>query len=121
MINLLTEDIVLEDKRAQLIALNNTHLPAFINYAITEPDTWRYSLVSPGSSKTAMENYVAYALKERLENKGYPFAIIDKQTHEIAGCSRFYDIDFTHKIATIGYTCTAKNLDVRDLTDIVNY
>jgi N-acetyltransferase len=61
-------------------------------------------MVSPAGSAEAMENYIAFALKERTENKSYTFTVFHKPTNTIAGCTRFYDIDFNNKVATIGYT-----------------
>ncbi|MBP6430242.1 MAG: GNAT family N-acetyltransferase [Ferruginibacter sp.] len=97
-------EIILEDERVKLVPLSIEHEAAFINYALTEPNTWQYSLVSPGGNADAMKNYIAFAVKEKDENKCYPFTVIDKQTNSIAGCTRFYDIDFNNSAATIGYT-----------------
>jgi N-acetyltransferase len=96
--------IILENDVVQLIPLAKEQEAAYINYALTQPTTWQYSMVSPGGSAHAMENYIAFALKQRNENTAYPFTVIDKATQTIAGCTRFYDIDFANKIATIGYT-----------------
>jgi N-acetyltransferase len=97
-------NIVLENDSVQLVPFSETHLPSYINYALTQPTTWQYSMISPAGSAEAMESYVAFALKERAENKSYTFTVFHKPTNTIAGCTRFYDIDFNNKVATIGYT-----------------
>lgn len=109
MINLLNEHIVLENEKVKLAPLSINDLPAFVNYALTEPNTWQYSMVNPGGNAIAMEKYIAFALKERAENKSYTFTVIDKNTNETAGCTRFYDIDFANKVASIGYTWYGQN------------
>lgn len=98
------QEIILENEKVKLVPLSLEHEADFINYALTEPNTWQYSLVSPGGSKDAMKTYIASALNERNENKSYSFTVIDKSTNTIAGCTRFYDIDFKNSAATIGYT-----------------
>jgi N-acetyltransferase len=99
-----TQEIILENEKIKLVPLSLEHEGDFINYALTEPSTWQYSLVSPGGSEDAMKNYVAFAIKEREGNKSYTFTVIDKATNTVVGCTRFYDIDFKNNAATIGYT-----------------
>jgi RimJ/RimL family protein N-acetyltransferase len=99
-----TQEIILENEKVKVIPLSLEHEADFINFALTEPNTWQYSLVSPGGSADAMKNYIAFAIKEREENKSYTFTVIDKSTNTIAGCTRFYDIDFKNSGATVGYT-----------------
>jgi RimJ/RimL family protein N-acetyltransferase len=102
--NLVSENIILEDEQVQLVPLSAIHFEAYYEYAINEPTTWQYSLVSPAGSKDAMQDYIAFALKEKTENKSYTFTVINKLDNTIAGCTRFYDIDFKNAAATIGYT-----------------
>jgi RimJ/RimL family protein N-acetyltransferase len=104
LITLSHENIILENELVHLVPLNISHTTAFIQYALEEPETWKYSLVSPGGSAAAMEKYIGFALQERDENKAYPYTVIHKPDNSIAGCSRFYDIDFDNKVASIGYT-----------------
>jgi N-acetyltransferase len=104
MIQLNNEQITLENDKVKLVPLTLEHNNEFVQYALTEPNTWQYSIVNPAGSAAAMEKYIAFALKEKAENKSYPFTVIDKPTNTIAGCTRFYDIDFNNKVATIGYT-----------------
>jgi N-acetyltransferase len=104
MINLQEEHIVLENGIIQLIPLDASHTEAYINYALTQPNTWQFSMVNPGGSANAMEEYINFAFAQQLDNKSYTFTVIHKATNEIAGCTRFYDIDFNNKIASIGYT-----------------
>jgi RimJ/RimL family protein N-acetyltransferase len=104
MLSLKDEHIVLENEIVQLVPLNDSHSSDFINYALTQPTTWQFSLINPGGNAIAMQEYIAFANKEKLENKSYTFTVLHKPTNTIAGCTRFYDIDFNHKTLTIGYT-----------------
>src|ERR1700761_2945751 len=84
-------EYILEDERALLRPLHAGDVDIFLPYAINEPDTWRYSHVSP-KGEEGMRKYVTNALTARVEGKEYPFIVFDKQTGEYAGCTRFYDI-----------------------------
>lgn len=101
-------ELILENEKVKLVPLSLEHETDFINYALTEADTWQYSLVSPRGNAAAMKNYIAFAITEKSENKAYTFTVIDKTTNTIAGCTRFYDIDFKNSVATIGYTWYGK-------------
>jgi N-acetyltransferase len=97
--------IILENDIVRLEPLQlDQHQEAFTNFVIQQPTTWQYSLVSPGGSTQAMQQYINDAIADREKNNAYPFAVIHKATNAIVGCTRYYDIDFTHKNLTIGYT-----------------
>lgn len=103
--NLQNENIVLQNDIVLLEPLDyDKHSGEFNQYALKEPNTWQYSMVSPGGSITAMQEYIQFALNEKSLGISYAFAIIGKGDNTVAGSSRFYDISFTHKVATIGYT-----------------
>ncbi len=104
MIDLLYENIILADEVVQLVPLSELHTNDFIQYALTQPTTWQYSLINPGGNAIAMQDYIEFANKEKQENKSYTFTVIHQPTNTIAGCTRFYDIDFKHKVCTLGYT-----------------
>ena len=40
----------------------------------------------------------------RETEKGYPFLVYDKQHQLVAGCTRFYGMDFYHNTLSLGYT-----------------
>jgi N-acetyltransferase len=97
--------IVLENDIVKLEPLQfDKHNAAFANFAVQQPTTWQYSLVSPGGSVQAMEKYINDAIIDKEKNIAYPFAIIHKATNTIVGCTRYYDIDFNNKNLSIGYT-----------------
>jgi N-acetyltransferase len=108
MIDLKTEMIVLENDRVRLEPLSTLHENDFINYALTEPNTWQYSLVNPGGSQEAMKDYIKFALIQKSENKCYPFVVIEKITNTVAGCTRYYDVELNNQALSIGYTWYGK-------------
>lgn len=93
----------LEDDQVLLRPLQTTDLENLTTFAINEPDTWKYSLTSPGSVE-GMRNYIDAALKARSEGKEYPFIVFDKKTGQYAGSTRFYDIQPHYESLQLGYT-----------------
>ncbi len=103
--NLSEQQIILENEIVKFKPLQfEKHSKAFFAFAIQEPTTWQYSLISPAGSTSEMEKYINDALTDLQKNTTYPFVVIDKATNAIVGCTRFYDIDFKNECLTIGYT-----------------
>jgi len=96
-------EYILEDERALLRPLEATDINLLIPFAINEPDTWKFSIVSP-KGEEGMRAYVSQALAARAEGKEYPFMMFDKKTGEYAGCTRFYDIQPQYQTLQLGYT-----------------
>ncbi|MEO8886413.1 MAG: GNAT family protein [Mucilaginibacter sp.] len=96
-------DYLLEDESVLLQTLKQEHLEHLLPYALTEPDTWAYSLVS-AAGKDGMTNYVTTALAAKATGKEYPFIVYDKATKTYAGCTRFYDIQPQYQSLQLGYT-----------------
>jgi N-acetyltransferase len=95
----------LENEKVALVPFNAAlHTEALHNYALQQPITWYYSLVSAGGSVEAMNTYIDFALQQQTKGNTVFFIVIDKATNAVAGSTRFYDIDETNKCATIGYT-----------------
>jgi RimJ/RimL family protein N-acetyltransferase len=98
---------ILEDEKVLLRPLEADDLQNLLPYAIDEPDTWRYSNVS-ARGEDGMTQYVMAALKARSEGREYPFIVIDKQTGEYAGSTRYYDIQPKLNSLQLGYTWYAE-------------
>jgi N-acetyltransferase len=86
------ENIVLENERVLLRPLQTDDLENLLPFALNEPDTWQFSLVS------------ATALKGKETQKEFPFIVFDKQANAYAGSTRFYDIDLLNENTQLGYT-----------------
>lgn len=101
------KDLILENERVQLRPLSRTDQAFLLPFSLKEPDLWTYSLTSAAGEEN-LEKYLLAALELREKEMGYPFLVYDKKTKKIAGSTRFYSINFHHKILCIGYTWYGK-------------
>lgn len=101
------KDLILENERVQLRPLSRTDQAFLLPFSLKEPDLWTYSLTSAAGEEN-LEKYLLAALELREKEMGYPFLVYDKKTKKIAGSTRFYSINFHHKILSIGYTWYGK-------------
>lgn len=96
------EEIILENDIIKLrpVLLSDTEA---ITNAANDEQIWEHMSVTL-LSKEAVQNYIENAIKEREKGISYMFAVIDKKTDEIVGCTSFLDISFPHKRLEIGAT-----------------
>jgi N-acetyltransferase len=97
------ENIVLENERVLLRPLRTDDLENLLPFALNEPDTWQFSLVS-AAGEDGMREYIATAVKGKETQKEFPFIVFDKQANAYAGSTRFYDIDLLNENTQLGYT-----------------
>ena len=102
------QNVVLENERVLLRPLQQTDIEFLLPFAINEPETWTYSLISPAGKK-GMEEYINETIKQRDEKKEYAFIVFDKTTNSYAGCTRFYDIQLNNVTTQLGYTWYGKD------------
>lgn len=102
-----TESYILEDDRALLLPLQQKHFTDLLRYALEEPETWDYSLVS-AAGENGLKDYLQIALNAKETGKEYPFIVFDKKTNEFAGSTRFYDLNLPYKTLQLGYTWYGK-------------
>jgi N-acetyltransferase len=101
------ENIILENARVLLRPLQTSDLELLLPYAINEPETWNYSMISPAGEK-GMKEYINTAIEQREQKKEYPFIVCDKATNVYAGSTRFYDIQLNNLTTQLGYTWYGK-------------
>ena len=101
------KDLILENERVQLRPLTITDHAFLLPFSLKEPDLWAFSLTS-AAGEEKLENYLQSALLLKREETAYPFLVFDKKDQKIAGCTRFYEMDFHHKSLSIGYTWYGK-------------
>ena len=94
--------INLENEIVQLRPVQLTDIDA-ITVAANDPRIWPHLSVTL-LDRTSVENYVKKAIAEREQGISYMFAVIDKKTGELVGCTSFLDIALTHKRLEIGST-----------------
>ena len=113
MINF-SENLILENEVVRLQPLQKSDFDKRLPFAIKEPDLWTYSLIS-GAGKEGLKTYIALALKDRADNKSYPFLVIDKRTNQVAGSTRFYDYQPNHSTIQLGFTWYGKEFQGTEL------
>jgi len=97
------EEYILEDERVLLRPLKETDLEFLLPFALGEPDTWKYSYISPHGEE-GMKSYIKSTLEAKAAGKEYPFIVYDKQSQSYAGSTRFYDIQPVLQTLQLGYT-----------------
>ncbi|MEK5184744.1 GNAT family N-acetyltransferase [Solibacillus sp. FSL W7-1324] len=96
------EEIILENEIVKLRLVQRDDVEA-ITAAANDARIWEHMSVTL-LSKEAVQNYIENAIKEREKGISYMFAVIDKKTDAIVGCTSFLDISFPHKRLEIGST-----------------
>jgi RimJ/RimL family protein N-acetyltransferase len=99
------QDLVLEDERVLLRALQNSDVEHLLEISL-EPETWEYSLVK-GNGKENLINYIQLAIVARENKTQFPFIVFDKKL-KYAGSTRFYDINLEFKTLLLGFTWYGK-------------
>jgi RimJ/RimL family protein N-acetyltransferase len=100
MYNLFKEEIILENNRVKLVPFSKKY-EAELRKIIIDEDI---SFVVRCKTTEDVSHYVEKMLVKRQENVLYPFIIIDKQTHEVAGSTSFGHIHPDNKRLEIGWT-----------------
>ncbi|MBO9155122.1 GNAT family N-acetyltransferase [Chitinophaga sp. GCM10012297] len=96
------EQPVLGNKRVLLRPMQPSDLEVLLEVAL-EPSLWEVGLGRIGSRED-LERYMQAAFREREQGLCLPYVVIDKETGEVAGSTRFCSIVEMHKRTEIGYT-----------------
>lgn len=115
------DNCILENEQVVLRPLQLDDLDNLLNFSISEPEIWKYSLVKAGGGKENMLNYIREALEGRKEKKEYPFIVFDKVQNKWAGSTRFYDIQLSAKTLQLGYTWYGKDFQGTGLNKHCKY
>jgi N-acetyltransferase len=101
------QNYILENDRVILRPLEYADIQRLLPFAENEPDLWTFSLIS-AAGEQGMNDYVNTAIENRAQGKEYAFSVYDKFTNEIAGSTRFYDINAVHNTTQLGFTWYGK-------------
>ena len=96
------EPVTLRGKRVRLEPLTLAHTDA-LAIAGLHPELWTWIPV-PITTASEMSDYVKAALDEQARGVSLPFAIVDADNHEVIGCTRYGNVERTHKRVEIGWT-----------------
>ncbi|GAB3574493.1 GNAT family N-acetyltransferase [Hymenobacter daeguensis] len=94
--------IVLENSRVRLRPLELTDFEALKAVAF-DAELWRYTLTR-GDDAVSLAAYIRQAVEDRQQGRRYPFAIIDRETGELAGSTSYYNVAEPDQRLSIGYT-----------------
>lgn len=102
------EDYILEDEIVRLRPLETADFKQLLEYSISEPDIWEFNAGGADGSEN-LKMYIDKAVRQRENEKEYPFIVFDKRTNKYIGSTRFYNIDFERKIIEVGFTWYGKS------------
>jgi|TARA_B110000908_G_scaffold22812_1_gene25860 RimJ/RimL family protein N-acetyltransferase len=102
-----SQPIKLENERVILRPLEQNDFTYLLPFSENEGDLWNYSL-TPAAGAKNLQTYIDTALVAKDKLQAYPFVVFDKKTQKIAGSTRFYDIQITHNVLSLGYTWYGK-------------
>ena len=102
-----SQPINLENERVLLRPLEQKDFDELLPFSQNEPNLWEFSL-TPAAGRENLQTYIESALLAKSKFECYPFVVFDKQTGQIAGSTRFYDIQTNHSVLSIGYTWYGK-------------
>ena len=97
-----TKNLVLENRRVRLRPLETADFEALKAVAFA-PEIWRYTL-SRADDAVSLAAYLAQAVHDRQAGRRYPFAIVDRDTGELAGSTSYYSVTLEDQRLSIGYT-----------------
>jgi len=98
--------VTLQGRHVRLEPLNKAHLAGLAEVGLDE-DLWRW-IPTPVRTEQEMEAYVLTALDELARVVSLPFAILEKATGKVIGCTRYANIERTHRRVEIGWTWVAR-------------
>ena len=94
--------VVLENRRTRLRPLELTDFEALKAVAM-DADIWQFT-ITRADDAVSLAAYLRQAIKEREQGLRYPFAIIDRETGELAGSTSYYHVNEPNQSLSIGYT-----------------
>lgn len=98
------EDLILETSRVRLEPLHARHLDDLIRNA-NDPALWEFTFgTNPFGSRREAEAW----LRDALHSGHVAFAIVDRETGETIGSTRYLDIAPEYRKLEIGYTFVAQ-------------
>lgn len=102
---LVIEPVTLNGERVLLRPLTLDDVPALAAIGLDE-DTWKWTPTRV-TTEAEMRAYVEEALAVQGKGTALPFVIIDKDSAQVVGCTRYGNIDKTHLRLEIGWTFVA--------------
>ena len=99
--------VTLEGQHVRLEPLLQLHEEPLIA-AASDGELWN-STVTIVPTRATMATYIEAALHGQAQGRELPFAIVQKTSGEVAGTTRFYEIEANDRRVAIGYTWLSKS------------
>ncbi|PLT27981.1 GNAT family N-acetyltransferase [Peribacillus deserti] len=96
------EKIILKGQRAKLIPLEQSHIDELFA-AAEKPDIWSY-MSTDMKDRAAMESVVLTALNQQKIGQEMPFTVIDTETGNVVGSTRYLNVSLPNRSLEIGWT-----------------
>jgi N-acetyltransferase len=96
------QPITLNGQSIRLEPLRIDHTPELAAVGL-HPELWRLQ-PSPITTEDEMRSYVQTALDDQQRGSGLPFVMVDAQTKQVIGSTRYMDIALAHFRLEIGAT-----------------
>jgi RimJ/RimL family protein N-acetyltransferase len=97
-----SQNIVLENNRVRLRPLDTSDFEA-LKPAAFDPAIWQFTLTRADDA-VSLADYLATAGHDREAGRRYAFAIIDRETGQLAGSTSYYNLVPHDQRLSIGYT-----------------
>jgi RimJ/RimL family protein N-acetyltransferase len=97
--------VTLEGRHVRLEPLSQAHHAGLSAVGLDE-QLWRW-IPTPVRTAEEMSAYIATAIEEQARGVSLPFALIEKSSGRVIGCTRYGNIDRTHHRVEIGWTWVA--------------
>jgi RimJ/RimL family protein N-acetyltransferase len=95
------EPPTLESERIKLIPMQIEHTRQLI--AINHPEIWTFML-SEVKTENDMYKWVSNAIQLRQQGTALPFVVVLKETNQVVGTTRLFEINFSQKSCELGST-----------------
>jgi RimJ/RimL family protein N-acetyltransferase len=102
------EPVTLEGEQVRLVPLEREHQDALAG-AAADGELWKLWYTSVPAPETTAA-WIDAALAMRDSAGALPFAIIDTQTGDVVGSTRFFNVEAAHRRLEIGHTWYAKRV-----------
>jgi len=105
--NWIPRELSLTGEHVTLKPLALEHKEALLN-AAADGELWALRVTSVPDSKS-IDQYLANAIEQSKKGCQRPFVVYRNLDEKIVGCTRYYDIEPTHRNLAIGYTWYAES------------
>ena len=96
------QTVTLAGKSIRLVPLSSGYIPALVKVGLY-PELWRLQ-PAPITTEGDMHRYVQTALDDQISGSSLPFVIVDQDTEQTIGSTRYMDITLQHYRLEIGAT-----------------